>query len=398
MNTQTLRRCTARLSVALAVTSAFLNATSPTSFAGAEVYLKTLTSTTWVLAKVDGETSSGTGVLVDTEKKLVITNAHVVGTARATVIFFPEMNDGKPIVERSHYLDNVRKLGIRGRVLAVDRKRDLAIIELDRVPEGVKAIPMASESVSPGEEVQSIGNPGTTEALWVFTSGTVRSVYQKSFSTGAGDHEFRVVETQAPINSGDSGGPVVNAQGELVAISQAISPKARLVSYSVDLAEIRTFLSSPWKPAPLPVTDLLTKADLTWKTHETGHLEVTFEQKDKSSQSVFISKNTEYFERADVRRVWSLAATLADAPAAETLSDLLIQNARTKIGGWTVEKSDRGQYLIIYCAKLDATAAPDAVKSTMAYVAQLARVTGPRLTPQESGRNASQTLDAWLSN
>src|SRR5690606_28832556 len=103
-----------------------------------------------------------------------------------------------------------------------------------------------------GESVESIGNPGTTDALWVYTSGTVRSVYQKTFRTGAGEHDFRVVETQAPINSGDSGGPVLNSKGELIAIAQAIAPNARLVSYSIDISEVRTFLANPWKPAPVP--------------------------------------------------------------------------------------------------------------------------------------------------
>ncbi|MCP4505109.1 MAG: trypsin-like peptidase domain-containing protein, partial [Fuerstiella sp.] len=168
----------------------------------------------------------------------------------------PETKDGKPIVERSHYLKNVKQIGIRGRVLGVDRKRGLALVELDRLPENAVAIPLAEGSIGPGEDVQSIGNPGSTDALWVFTSGTVRSVYQKQFRTGAGEHDFRVVETQSPINSGDSGGPVVNNDGELVAISQAISPKARLVSYCVDVSELKGFLESPWKPAPLPVIDV----------------------------------------------------------------------------------------------------------------------------------------------
>jgi hypothetical protein len=43
--------------------------------------------------------------------------------------------------------------------------------------------------------------------------GHVRSVYKKQFRTGAGDHDFNVVETQSPINTGDSGGPVVNSAG-----------------------------------------------------------------------------------------------------------------------------------------------------------------------------------------
>lgn len=362
-----------------------------------ENYRKALPSTVWVLAKAAGETSSGTGVLIDAEKKLVITNFHVVGESRAAVIFFPDIKNEQPVVTRKHYLDNVKTLGIRGRVLSVDRKRDLALVELDRIPEGATVIPVAAQSAGPGETVESIGNPGTTDALWVYTSGTVRSVYQKTFRTGAGEHDFKVVETQAPINSGDSGGPVLNSKGELVAIAQAIAPNARLVSYSIDISEVRTFLASPWKPAPVPATDLLDKADLKYTAHKLGHLEVEFDDKEAGKQSVFLTKDVEYYERADVRKIWTLAATLKQAPGSETTLRLLEQNARTKLGAWMVEKTSQGEFLVLYCVKIDATASPDAVKSTMDYVAKLARTAKKDLLPKEDVVTAAQTLDSWLT-
>ena len=365
--------------------------------ADSAAYQTALKSTVWVLAKTAGETSSGTGVLVDVEKKLVITNFHVVGEARAAVIFFPDYKNEKADVTRKHYLDNVKTLGIRGRVLSVDRKRDLALVELDRLPEGATAIPMAAESCGPGENVESIGNPGTTDALWVYTSGTVRSVYQKTFRTGAGEHDFKVVETQAPINSGDSGGPVLNSKGELTAIAQAIAPNARLVSYSVDISEVKTFMASPWKPAPIPATDLLEKAELKYTSHKSGHLEVEFDEKDAGKQSVFITTEVEYFERADVRKIWTLAATLKQTPNAETMMKLLEQNARTKLGGWMIEKNEKSEFMLLYCVKMDATASPDAVKSTMEYVAKLTRTAKKELLPKEEIQTASQTLDSWLA-
>ena len=384
--------------VCLAVMAAAALVSLPTtSHADVQVYQQVLQSTTWVLAKNSEGTSSGTGVLVDAERKLVVTNAHVVGDARATVIFFPEMKDGKPVVGRQHYLTNVKRLGVRGRVVAVDRKRDLALVELQKLPEGAKAIELASESVGPGEQVESIGNPGATEALWVYTSGTVRAVYQKNFRTGSGEHDFKVVETQSPINSGDSGGPVVNGQGQLVAISQAISPKARLVSYFVDVSEIKDFLASPWKPAPLPIADVLKSAEIEFTEHKTGHMEVQFDQKDDKKQAVFITKDIEYFERVDVRKIWSLALTTKEAPSAETTMKLLQQSSRTKLGAWTVEKTEQGDYLVIYCAKLDATATPAAVKSTMEYVAKLTAIMKKELVPKQEAQDATQTLDDWLN-
>jgi hypothetical protein len=365
--------------------------------ADVEVYRKTLSSTAWVLAKSSGETSSGTGVLVDAEKKLLITNFHVVGEARTAVIFFPDMKDDKPIVTRQHYLTEVKKLGVRGRVIGVDRKRDLALVELDKIPEGITAVTLASTSIGPGEDVQSIGNPGTTDALWVYTSGTVRAVYEKTLTTASSEYSFQVVETQSPINAGDSGGPVVNNKGELVAISQAFSPKGRLVSYNIDISEVREFMASPFKPAPLPIVDVLKLAELEFRKHESGHLEVEFEQKDKVKQSVFITKDIEYYERADLRKVWSLAAVTTEAPTLDTTMRLLEQSSVTKLGAWSIERNSQGEYMYIYSVKLDATSSPEAVKSTMEYVAKLTSVSKKDFVTKETAKNAQETLDSWLA-
>ena len=51
----------------------------------------------------------------------------------------------------------------------------------------------------------------------------------------------------------------------------------------------------------------------------------------------------EYYERADVRKIWSLTQTLNEAPSTETALKLLEQSARTKIGAWTIEKGDDAQ-------------------------------------------------------
>ena len=386
------------LGLCLTLSALTLFASPLVARADVQVYQQVLRSTVWVLAKNSEGTSSGTGVLIDADRKLVVTNSHVVGDSRVAVIFFPDIQDGQPVVGRKHYLTNVRKLGIRGRVVAVDRKRDLALIELQKLPAGAQAIPLAEKGIGPGEDVQSIGNPGSSDALWVFTSGTVRSVYQKKFRTGSGEHDFRVVETQSPINSGDSGGPVVNNDGQLVAISQAIAPKARLVSYCVDIGEVREMMNGPWKPAPLPISDILDQTELEFTKTTSGHLEIQLDQDDKTKQSVFVTKDIEYYGRADVRKVWSLALSTAKVPSAETTMKLLEQNARTKLGAWTVERSAENTYLIIYCVKLDATASPEAVKSTIQYVAKLTSVMKKQLQPKQQAQDASQTLESWLKS
>ncbi len=389
-----------KIAICLTVASSLASAAK----ADGKIFNRTLKATTWVLAKTDGAISSGTGVLVDAEKKLVITNFHVVGEARTAVVFFPDFKDDKLIVEKKHYTENVKKLSVRGRVLAADRKRDLALIELDRLPAGVEALPLAAESITPGEDIQSVGNPGASGALWVYNSGTVRTIYQKQFRTGAGEHDFMVVETQSPVNSGDSGGPVVSDKGELVAIAQATSRKGSLISYNVDISEVKAFMDSDWKQAPLPVVDVLEQTEVAYKRIQEDLLEVTITQNDKSQQTVYVSKDVEYFEQADVRKVWSLAASMKEAPSLEVQMKLLEQNGRTKLGSWTIEEDRNGNYLIIYMCKLDATATPRTLKSTMEYVARLTTLgkkdfgTTTTSTPQTAKDTTADVLGDWLGN
>jgi len=132
----------------------------------------------------------------------------------------------------------------RGRVLAKDQKRDLALVQIERVPDGIEALAVAKTSTGPGQRVHAIGNPlGTTDGLWIHTEGAVRQVYHKRWKSDAKtEHEAQMVETQVPSNPGDSGGPLVNTRGELVGVTQGVLQGAQLVSQSVDVTEASDFI------------------------------------------------------------------------------------------------------------------------------------------------------------
>jgi tetratricopeptide (TPR) repeat protein len=199
------------------------------------IYRKTLHATVWIKTPK----GSGTGWVFDRDRRLVITNYHVVAGQNTVTVIFPAYRDGEIIAERSYY-KNAR--GVRGRVLLTDPRRDLAAVEVESLPEGGIELKLASEGVGPGDRVHSVGNPGASAALWVYTSGTVRQVYRRQMKYGNGQEvEARVIETQSPINPGDSGGPVVNDNGELVGVNASTRTDAALVSYCIDLSEVRAF-------------------------------------------------------------------------------------------------------------------------------------------------------------
>jgi S1-C subfamily serine protease len=219
------------------------------------VYERGVRSTVFILVIMpDGNLAAGSGALVDANKKIVVTNFHVAANMKLVVAFFPEFQNHRLITDREYYTRNVKRLGIPCQVVKADSKRDLAAIRLERLPPGVQELKLAAHSARPGETLHAIGNSGALaqKVLWRYSKGEVRQVYQKheksaatgGHAGGAGDFYSWVVETQIPSNHGDSGGPVLNSRGELVAVTASRDDSAgvTLVTFGIDVSEVRAFL------------------------------------------------------------------------------------------------------------------------------------------------------------
>ena len=221
----------------------------PLPAGGAGVYKRALPSVVWIQSSRAGGLASGSGSLIDAGRKLVLTNYHVVEDNPKATVFFPEFRDGRAAAEKAFYRDRAERFGIAARVVVTDRARDLAILRLDRLPPGTKAIPLADASPEPGETVHSIGNAGRSGALWGYVRGTVRQVYRKKWQAKLGRRtqtfEATVVETDSPTNPGDSGGPLLNDAGKLVGVTQGGALDAQSVSFFIDVSEVRKVLDSP---------------------------------------------------------------------------------------------------------------------------------------------------------
>jgi S1-C subfamily serine protease len=217
--------------------------------ANEKVYQEVLDSVVWVKADIGGKKiSTGSGVLVDAKKRWIITNNHVIGQAKDVAVVFPVHANGELIAEQEYYFRSFSILSIPGKVIYRDSIKDLAVIQLTHLPRQAHAVKMASAQAMPGQDLHVIGNPGKTGSLWVYSFGKVRQVYTKSWRAQTDDGQMfnlraKVVETQLPINPGDSGGPVVNDQSELVALVSSFDKTAQLVSTCISLTEIRTVLA-----------------------------------------------------------------------------------------------------------------------------------------------------------
>jgi hypothetical protein len=215
---------------------------------GSKVYQDTLKSVAWIFSPRGKSAATGTGSLVDLKQRLVLTNYHVVGDVKQAVVLFPAYRDGKVIAERDYYRERLKSQGIRAKVIDLDKKHDLALLQLERVPDGARALALAPSGAMPGQNVHSIGNPGGSGALWVYTPGKVRQVYHHRWKAKVGDEvkpfNSDVVETDSATNPGDSGGPLVNDRGLLVGVTHGGATNARLLSTFIDVGEVRPFLAA----------------------------------------------------------------------------------------------------------------------------------------------------------
>jgi serine protease Do len=153
---------------------------------------------------------SGSGFVIDREG-FILTNHHVIdGAERITVT----MADGR---------------SFRGKVVGADPAIDVALL---RVQADV-ALPEAplgnSDDLRVGEWVCAIGNPlGYVHSV---TVGVVSFIGRKLFDASLDDY----IQTDAAINFGNSGGPLINSAGEVVGINSAISSRASNIGFAVPI-------------------------------------------------------------------------------------------------------------------------------------------------------------------
>ena len=141
----------------------------------------------------------GSGVVIDADGA-ILTNEHVIDGADAIEVRFA---DG-----------STAEAEIAGR----DPGNDLAVIRAD-VPAGsLAAAPLGSSaSLRVGDPVLAIGNPFSLEGT--LTQGIVSSL-GRTFSDGGDTRPIRdMIQTDAPVNPGNSGGPLINCRGEVIGIN-----------------------------------------------------------------------------------------------------------------------------------------------------------------------------------
>jgi serine protease Do len=142
---------------------------------------------------IRGANARGSGFII-TPTGYIVTNAHVVaGQPRVVTVL---MADGKTEMPA-----DVVGFGLNG--------LDLALLKINRPTKFPTVAPGKSKSIRVGDNVYAIGTPLSEQNQNTFTSGIVSSIRD----------EGRIVQTNAAINVGSSGGPLLNEQGEVIGVN-----------------------------------------------------------------------------------------------------------------------------------------------------------------------------------
>ena len=153
---------------------------------------------------------AGSGFIIDSEG-FILTNHHVIDKAdRITVT----LADGR---------------SFRGEVVGTDPAIDIALLKI----EGGRSLPEAplgnSDDLRVGEWVCAIGNPlGYVHSV---TVGVVSFIGRKLFDASLDDY----IQTDAAINFGNSGGPLINARGQVIGINSAVSSRTNSIGFAVPI-------------------------------------------------------------------------------------------------------------------------------------------------------------------
>jgi S1-C subfamily serine protease len=222
------------------------------------LYEKGVRSCVFLVVPLKEGPAEGTGTLIDAKQRLVLTCFHIVDESDTVAAQFPvRLKDGSLEDKKKKYLERVKDgQAIKGKVLFRDKSRDLALVQLDKLPPDTPALPLDKDSVRVDEVVISIGNWRSIATAFFTMRHTVRAVEVMDLAFGRGDGAFRIkakmIHLTEPGPVPTSGGPVIDRHGHLVALKDGVPIGIGSSSVSIDVTEVRAFLTENKVELPEP--------------------------------------------------------------------------------------------------------------------------------------------------
>lgn len=163
-----------------------------------DIYDKVAPSVVGVSCTLRNGSATGTGIIIS-EDGYIITNAHVVEDAVSVMIVDSEMNE------------------YSAEIVGSDAQTDIAVLKIDET--GLTPCEFGSSSnIRIGELTVVIGNPLGFELYGSMSSGIISGLNR---SITIGEKKMTLIQTTASITNGNSGGPLINAYGQVIGITSA---------------------------------------------------------------------------------------------------------------------------------------------------------------------------------
>jgi S1-C subfamily serine protease len=144
---------------------------------------------------------AGSGFVIDT-RGYILTNYHVVQEAQTIEVVLGDQSR------------------FAAKVIGADQRNDVALVKIDPKDKKLVALPLGdSSALQVGQKVLAIGNPFGFQST--LTTGVV-SALGRTVQTGETTFIDEAIQTDAAINKGNSGGPLINTHGEVIGINSAI--------------------------------------------------------------------------------------------------------------------------------------------------------------------------------
>lgn len=176
----------------------------------------------------------GSGVIFS-EEGYVLTNYHVIQGAQEVKVILNDNGEGKEV---------------NAKVVNYDAQRDIAIVKITDDIKMPAVAPLGdSDELLPGQQVVAIGNPLGKEFLGTVTSGIISAVNRDIVMDQNGT-KLKFIQTDTAINKGNSGGPLINAKGEVIGINTLKTGETGVegMGFAIPINEIKPKLEDLLKP------------------------------------------------------------------------------------------------------------------------------------------------------
>ncbi len=176
------------------------------------------------------EVGSGTGFIISSQEGLILTNKHVVDDENAEYTVITNQGDS-----------------YEAQVLARDPFNDIAILKINQEDFNLPEVDLGdSDQIKIGQTVIAIGN-ALGEYRNTVTKGVISGISRRivaGSSFGQSEVLENVIQTDAAINFGNSGGPLIDINGKVIGINTAINQGGQLIGFAIPINQAKQVIES----------------------------------------------------------------------------------------------------------------------------------------------------------